>query len=388
MLPFASIDFFLFLAGTVILMLGCKYLFKRWISFPGTIIILSLLYLLFFYPKPLHVFLLVGWAYLITTLFISFLKVRNKLTGILLLLIPLVLVKLNIHFDTYPFILNDLISFAGLSYISFRILSLYMDLEPGDKPVNFVRYLSYLTFTPTILIGPIDRFEHFSKDLDGGYPQVNAPGFKQAMDWMLYGLIYKFVIAELISRYWLDIFVPESRWWLDMIMNMYGYYLYLFFDFAGYSYMAMGAGKMLGMNVPLNFNFPFLARNPQDFWRRFHITLGDWLKDYFFTPLYIFFSRMKGLKPYPLLRQNTALLLTFLLMGAWNGFSRNFLISGALFGIYSMGHNTYVYYCRKKQRDVVFGRIPEKFVRVISIVIMFHLAAFAIYIFSGRCPYV
>lgn len=369
-------------------MLGCKFLFRRWIPFSGSILILSMIYLLFFFPKPWYVLILVGWAYLITTIFISFIKIHNKFTGIILLLIPLILVKSDIHLGTYPFVLNNLISFAGLSYISFRIISLYMDLEPGKRPVNFFRYVSYLTFTPTILIGPIDRFHHFSKELDGGYPQVNAGAFKKAMDWMLYGLIYKFVVAEVISRYWLDQFPPESKFWLDMGMNMYGYYLYLFFDFAGYSYMAMGAGKMLGINVPINFHFPFLARNPQDFWRRFHITLGDWLKDYFFAPLYIFFTRQKKLKAYPLLRQNTALFLTFVLMGCWNGFSRNFIISGALFGVYSMAHNTYVFYCRKKQCDILFGKLPERYIRVISIVIMFNLAAFAIYIFSGRCPYV
>lgn len=387
MLPFASIDFFVFLTGTIILMGGFRFLLRRWIPFPAAILILSLIYLLFFYPKPVHVLILAGWAYLITTLFISVFRIRNKVPGILLLLIPLLLVKSTIRFDTYPFALNDVISFAGLSYISFRIISLYMDLEPGAKPVNGFRYLSYLIFTPTILIGPIDRYHHFSKDLDGGYSQVNAAGLKQGLDWMVYGLLYKFVIAEVISRYWLDRFSPESRAWLDMLMNMYGYYLYLFFDFAGYSYMAMGAGKMLGMAVPVNFHFPFLARNPQDFWRRFHITLGDWLKDYFFTPLYTFFTRQKRLKAYPLLRQNVALFLTFLLMGCWNGFSGNFILSGALFGLYSMVHNSYVYYCRRRQRDLFFGNLPERYVKLFSIIIMFNLAAFAIYIFSGRCPW-
>ena len=144
----------------------------------------------------------------------------------------------------------------------------------------------------------------------------------------------------------------------------------------------------MGIDVPFNFDKPFLSRNPQDFWRRFHKTLGDWLKDYFFTPFYMFFSRKKSLKSYPLLRQNIAMFSTFLLMGCWNGFQKNFIISGILFGIYSVVHNSYLHYCKKKKRDIVFGNLNESVVKWISIFIMINFAAFSIYIFSGRCPFI
>jgi len=173
-----------------------------------------------------------------------------------------------------------------------------------------------------------------------------------------------------------------------MANNMYAYYFYLFFDFAGYSWMALGIGKMMGMTVPVNFTNPFVAVNPQDFWRRFHISLGDWLKDYFFTPLFMFMTRKKGLKKYPLLRQNIALVATFVLMGCWNGFHKKFILSGLLLGVYSMIHNTYIYQCKKKDRDVVFGKMNAKLVKVLSIIIMFNAVAFALYIFSGRCPFI
>jgi len=150
--------------------------------------------------------------------------------------------------------------------------------------------------------------------------------------------------------------------------------------------MALGIAKMMGITVPVNFTNPFAAVNPQDFWRRFHISLGEWLRDYFFTPLYLYFSRITRFKKYPLTRQNMALILTFLFMGCWNGFKFNFILSGLIFGVYSAIHNTYVAECKKKRKDVVFGNLNPIAVKYISIFIMFNLAAFALYIFSGRCP--
>lgn len=308
--------------------------------------------------------------------------------GSIVLLLPMILVKSDIRVHYYPFHFNDWISFAGLSFMSFRILQVYLETRPADPPVNPLRYLSFLIYTPTLLIGPIDRFQRFNNDLEGGYPRLDIKRFSDGMQALIYGVLYKYIIAECISRYWLNSFDPTSKDWFSMMNTMYGYFLYLFFDFAGYSHMAIGLAKMSGIDIPQNFNMPFLARNPQDFWRRFHITLGDWLKDYFFKPFYLFLSGRKTFQAFPLLRQNIALFLTFTLMGCWNGFKPWYIYSGMLFGIYSLVYNSYVYYSKKKRRDVVFGKMKEAYVKWISIVIMFNLAAFAIYIFSGRFPFI
>jgi len=201
------------------------------------------------------------------------------------------------------------------------------------------------------------------------------------------GIVFKYVLAELIDRYWLNIYPSASKDLIPMLNNMYAYYFYLFFDFAGYSFMVLGIGKMMGIIVPLNFKNPFTAVNPQDFWKKFHISLGEWLKDYFFTPLYMFLTRKKSLKQHPIFRQNVALTTTFLLMGCWNGLKVHYILSGLLLGIYSAVHNTYIIYCKKKGKDIVFGKLSAKAVKVISIIIMFQLIAFALYIFSGRFPF-
>lgn len=344
------------------------------------------LFLVVIYPKPIHFIALILVAYISTFLASDVFKFSKKLWGILILLIPMLLVKFDIRFGFYPFELNAVLSFAGLSYASFRIVGYYMDKSPNEKMADFVSYFNFLSFTPTLLIGPIDKFSRFHASQAIGFTAITSENFKIGWNTIVKGIAFKYVLAELIDRYWLQQIDSSSRAILPMMTTMYGYYLYLFFDFAGYSFMALGLGKLMGMEVPVNFRNPFIATNPQDFWRRFHISLGDWLKDYFFTPLYIFFSRKKNLKKYPLTRQNIALLLTFMLMGCWNGFKFHYIFSGFLFGLYSVVHNIYLTECKKKQRDVFFGNLNPGAVKAISIFVMIHLVSIALYIFSGRCP--
>lgn len=385
MLPFSSYEFFIVMALFIAILAVCKQ-FIADKNYKYVLGVLNALFLITVYPKPLHFFLLIGYAYSATFLFTEVIVFKKKIIGILLLLLPMLLVKFDIRFDFYPFELNHVLSFAGLSYASFRIVGYYMDKAPGEKMTDIISYFNFLSFTPTLLIGPIDKFSRFKAAQDQGFTTLVADHFITGWNALIKGIAFKYVLAELVDRYWLNVPDPTSKELLAMLNNMYAYYFYLFFDFAGYSFMALGIGSMMGMKVPVNFTNPFLAVNPQDFWRRFHISLGDWLKEYFFSPLYLYFSRKKKLKSYPLTRQNIALVLTFFLMGCWNGFKFHFMLSGLLFGIYSAVHNTYVMQCRKKEKDVVFGNLNPVAVKWISISLTFHLVAVALYIFSGRCP--
>jgi membrane protein involved in D-alanine export len=371
-----------------ITILGICKLFLKDIHYRPLLFVLNALFLGLVYPKPMHFFLLIIYAYLFTWLASNVFKFKKKIWGILILLLPMLLVKLEIKIDHYPFDLNNWFSFAGLSYASFRILSYYMDKVPGEKMPDLMSYFNYLAFTPTLLIGPIDRFSRFEASEKKGFSNMNGGTFIEGWEAFIKGLAFKFVLAELVNRYWLGLYPASSMEAGSILNNMYAYYVYLFFDFAGYSWMALGIGKMMGIAVPVNFTNPFVAENPQDFWRRFHISLGDWLRDYFFTPLYLYFTRKKSLKKYPLSRQNFALFMTFLLMGCWNGFHTNFILSGMIFGLFSVVHNTYVAQCKKAGKDVLYGKMNATAVKYINIFIMFNMAAFALYIFSGRCPFI
>ncbi len=387
MAPFSSIDYFI-IAGIFILVLYfIKAFLSKVIPYGSAILLLSVAYILLYYPKPLHLVLFLGYTYGIYFLFQEIIKPKKKLLGVLLMLLPMIVFKANIKVDFYPNNISEFIFFAGLSYISFRLISIYLDAKPTDKAIDFKSYTNYLIFTPTILIGPIDRYPRFKKNIATGYSNLTLQNVIKGWELFLLGVLYKYVIAEAINRYWLPWQDVHAKEVLPMLNTMYSYHLYLFFDFAGYSSMAIGIAKMMGIHVPENFNLPFLAKNPQEFWKRFHITLGDWLKDYFFTPFYKFFSKKPKLKKKPLIRQNLALFSTFTLMGCWNGFHKNFILSGALFGLYSVIHNTYVYNCRKQKKDVFFGGLSPKIVTVLSIIITFNITAFAIYIFSGYFPF-
>lgn len=386
MLPFSAAEFFILMGLHIAILWGAKFVLRD-TAYRYVLAVLNLLYIVVLFPKPLHLLTFLVYAYGMTYLNLSVFRFRKKIWGVLLLLLPLIFVKADIRVHYYPFKLSEWASFAGLSYGAFRIVGHYMDCAPGAKMPPVFSYFNFVTFTPTLLIGPIERFSRYVKSEATGFSNITGENFSAGFDMLVKGVAFKYVCAELVDRYWLQAFPAESTAAVHVMSTMYAYYAFLFFDFAGYSWMAAGIGKMMGITVPQNFRNPFVAVNPQDFWQRFHISLGEWLKDYFFTPLYMAFSRAKKLKAYPLLRQNTAMLLTFGLMGCWNGFSANYIISGFLFGFYSLVHNSYLVQCRKKGRDIVFGSLPPLAIKFISIFIMINITAFSLYVFSGRAHF-
>lgn len=277
--------------------------------------------------------------------------------------------------------LKRIIQIAGLSYMVFKVIGLYIDERKSKEFLSFLSFFNFTAFVPTLLIGPLDRFRRFDADVNKGYVQMNASFFSKGWGNLILGLLYKFIIAEAIYRAVMVNLVDDGSVFYHFAY-MYTYLLFLFFDFAGYSLLAIGFGNFIGIDVPINFDQPFLAVNPKEFWKKWHKSLGDWLGDYFFKPIFKDLTSRKVFTS--ITRQNIALFLTFTLMGFWNGFELHYIVSGMLFGCYSVGHNYYVYRCKKGKKDVFFGKLGPKTVRYLSIFIMFNLTAFAIYIFSGK----
>jgi len=276
---------------------------------------------------------------------------------------------------------QNIIQIAGLSYIVFKVISLYIDERRNSSFISFIDFFNFSAFVPTLLIGPIDRFKRFNNDIQKGYDNINSTRIYQGWNAFIRGLLYKFIIAEVIRRLILSQLVDDGSF-IYHLSYMYAYLFYLFFDFAGYSLLAIGFGNFLGIHVPFNFDKPFLAINPKEFWKKWHKTLGDWLADYFFKPIFKDITSRKIFKS--IQRQNIALFLTFTLMGFWNGFELHYILSGMIFGCYSVIHNYYIYRCKKTKRDVFFGKLMPKHIRFLSITIMFNAIAFAIYVFSGN----
>lgn len=379
MLPFASVDFFLLFGIGVLALHLLKPLVRQRLPLVNVLVLASLAYVVFYYPKPVQLLLFIGYQCVFTWLLLFRWRRLHHLLGSLILALPMVLVKL--HWQV------DIIGFAGLSYITFRCVQVYLDGEALRERFRFTDFITFLLFTPSLLAGPIDRYERFQDDLRQGWVRVNGDTFWAGMEMLLLGALHKFVLAEIVDRFWMSGIDAASTAVGDMASSMYAYTAYLYFDFAGYSLLAMGLGSMMGIALPKNFDCPWLTQNPPEFWRRWHITLGDWLRDYFFRPIYKSLSGMDRFRTRPVLRQNIALFSTFLLMGCWNGLEVHYIVSGALFGVYSAVYNSYQHGKRKRGKDI-WGNLPAWAVKYLSMAIMINLGAFALYIFSGRFPFI
>lgn len=372
MLPFTNIDFFLFALLYVLAIHGFGLLSgKRY--YPAITAFLTVIYLLFFFRYSEAA---IGYV-LMTFLYIRFLsqKVNHRLVSAIILAIPMVLLKIHLN---PPFLY-----FAGLSFVTFRAIQVSIDYNKEDR-LNLIDYFNFLFFIPSFYIGPLDRYKRFTENSRNAYQSIDTAIILSGLQEFLKGFAYKFIIAEFISRYWLRGSPEDGLSAGERISDIYAYAFYLFFDFAGYSSMAVGMGNLVGITLPFNFNKPFLAVNPPDFWQRWHASLTSWLGDYFFKPFYKWLNGFQKLKKSPISKQNLAIFFTLFIMGIWNGFESNFILSGVIYGLYSVVHNTYAIQCRKQDKDIVFGTMDPKVIRYSSIFIMFNLICLALYVFSGR----
>lgn len=385
-LPFVSGEFYYFLAIVVVVFLLTKIALSKFIPYKLLLTLMNISFIAILCPKPIQFALLIFYLYFAVLLLRKFYAFENIILPMLVLSIPMIFMKsLGIFPDDTEskFILKarDIIQIIGLSYIIFKVIGLYIDERRSVHKISFIDFFNFSTFVPTLLIGPLDRYQRFNSDVKSGFQNITQDLFFQGWNSFIKGLLYKFIIAEALHRLILAHMVDDGSV-IYHLTYMYTYLFYLFFDFAGYSLLAIGFGNFIGINVPINFDKPFLAVNPKEFWKRWHKTLGDWLNDYFFKPIFKYFTTKQILTS--IQRQGVALFLTFTLMGFWNGFKLHYILSGMLFGFYSVLHNYYIYRCKKANKEVVFGKINATTIKIISLLLMFNSVAFAIYLFSGK----
>ena len=373
-LPFSGIGFFIISFIFVIFLHLFKNILNKFVSYKTVMFLAVVIYIYFCVPESYELFILLLYVYIIYTIFVSN-NYQETIFPMIVIAFPMILHKLEI---------DPIFKIIGISYITFRTIQAIVDSHNYGK-LSFMEFTSFLLFPTTLLAGPIDRSYRFQEDLKKGYENLTLSNIGKGWDILVIGVLFKFVIAELVAMFWLSKIDKNSTNLIDMINSAYSYTTYLFFDFAGYSAMAVGLSYMIGIFTPMNFNHPYLAPNPQDFWRRFHITLGTWLTDYFFKPLYKYLHKFKYLKNRKLFIQNIAIICTFLLMGMWNGLTWYFIFSGFLFGIYSSIHNAYVLYVKKGGYDY-FTFFPEIISNNLKRFLMINAAVFALYFFSGRVP--
>ena len=374
MLPFSGLDFFILTFGFILFLHVFKNILKEFVSYSTVLFVAIILYITFFIPHAEKILFFLVYVYAVYWIYVSN-KYQETFFPMIIVALPMILHKFDI---------DPIFKVIGISYITFRTIQAIVDSHNYGK-LSFMEFTSFLLFPTTLLAGPIDRSYRFQEDLKKGYENLTLSNIGKGWDILIVGVLFKFIFAEFVNKFWLSTIDENSVVLFDMANSAYAYTTYLFFDFAGYSAMAVGLSIMMGIYVPMNFNHPYLAPNPQDFWRRFHITLGSWLTDYFFKPLYKYLHNFDILKGRRLLIQNLAIIATFLLMGMWNGFSWYFIFSGFLFGIYSAIHNIYVVYVKKGGFDY-FAIFPDIISINLKRFLMLNGAVLALYFFSGRVP--
>ncbi len=215
----------------------------------------------------------------------------------------------------------------GISFFTFQSMSYTIDLYLGNVKVqkNPISFAAFVTLFPQIVAGPIVRYDDVAKELDDRSITIDL--IYDGIIKFIIGLSKKVLIANSIGALWTSIKATDianvsvvSSW-----LGILAFTFQIYFDFSGYSDMAIGLGKMMGFNFPKNFDYPYLSKNISEFWRRWHITLGAWFKSYVYFPLG---GSRKGMP-----RTVFNLAVVWFLTGVWHGASWNFILWGTLYGV-------------------------------------------------------
>lgn len=218
----------------------------------------------------------------------------------------------------------------GISYYTFKIISYMADIYSGKRPAedSILNYSIYVSFFPQIICGPISRSEEIVKQLNQ-FRNPSSAMLSQGFILILSGLFKKLVIADRLNLYVNAIFSDSASYpALALWMGAFFYTIQIYCDFSGYSELAIGIGNLLGISCHPNFHLPYFSHSIKDFWRRWHISLSSWLKDYIYIPL--------GGNRGSIARKNINILITFFVSGIWHGSRLNFIIWGLWHGMLNL----------------------------------------------------
>lgn len=328
---FTSISFlYYFLPALIIIYFITPKKYKNII-----LLIASLLF--YFYGEPKYVFLMILEIIIAYIGAILIDKYKNQSKNILIITL-FIHVFLLIIFKYTDFIIqtiNDisnanikLLNIAlpiGISFYTFQIISYIIDVYNGKVKVqrNIIKLATYVSLFPQLVAGPIVRYQTVEKELDDRVHSFN--NFAYGIRRFTIGLAKKVLIANALGELCSKTFLADEKTVVFFWIFGISYMLQLYFDFSAYSDMAIGLGRIFGFHFPENFNYPYISKSITEFWRRWHISLSTWFKDYVYIPL--------GGNRVSRYKQIRNILIVWLLTGIWHGANWTFLIWGLLFGI-------------------------------------------------------
>lgn len=230
---------------------------------------------------------------------------------------------------------------VGISFYTFQSMTYTIDVYRNKMPVSndFLKLATYISFFPQLLAGPIAKARDFLPQFEEKR-NVSLSNLEAGVQMFLIGLFKKIVIADNLGVFVDDVFAaPGVYHSLTIILAVITYSIQIYFDFSGYSDMAIGCARCMGYDLPRNFNLPYIARNVSEFWKRWHISLSSWLAEYIYFSLG---GRRKGT-----FRTYLNIMITMLLGGLWHGASWNFVIWGFLHGVALCVHKAYLKFINK-----------------------------------------
>lgn len=293
---------------------------------------------LFFYSwgEPVYVFLMmfsVAANYLLALLIDQITEEKKKIVLVAAILLNIGLLWYFKYFDSFAVLLDRVLGRQiltvreialpiGISFYTFQILSYVIDVYTGKCAVqkNVVQFALYVSFFPQLIAGPIVKYRTIADQIEKR--TLSSRQIAEGIRRFVYGLSKKVILSNTIAEvvdsiYAISPDVLDTKWlWVGAFL----YTLQIYYDFSGYSDMAIGLGRMFGFEFPENFNYPYISRSIREFWRRWHITLSSWFKEYVYIPLG---GNRKGNY-----RTYMNLAIVFLITGIWHGATLNFLLWG------------------------------------------------------------
>ncbi len=242
----------------------------------------------------------------------------------------------------------------GISFYTFQSMSYPIDVYRGDaRPqYDFIKFGTFVSLFPQLIAGPIVRYKDISDQLDARHESIGQ--FSSGVRRFVIGLCKKVLIANNIGVLWDHYAAASGLTFVGAWLGALAFSLQLYFDFSGYSDMAIGLGRMLGFEFLENFNYPYIAKSVTEFWRRWHISLGTWFRDYLYIPLG---GNRRGLP-----RQLVNILIVWALTGLWHGANWTFLLWGLYYAFFLILEK--VFLIRILQKTPVFGHFYTVLVAV------------------------
>jgi D-alanyl-lipoteichoic acid acyltransferase DltB (MBOAT superfamily) len=274
----------------------------------------------------------------------------------------------------------------GISYLAFRCSRLILEIRNGVvKKPNFLEYLNFAFFLPTMPVGPINTYHNFRRGFEAQPYEV--PVSRAALRILVGAVKYQF-LGNLCNQLTYSglLLDDHPHHAMDLPVAMLFYYLYLYLNFSGFCDMAIGAAALIGIPVPENFENPFAARNVKDFWNRWHITLSTWMRDVVFSPLSKFFVGRMGVH---LADHAIALTITvvFLLVGIWHGAGWNFAAYGAAHALGVVSNHYYTIFLKKKLGREKFKAYNEnRWIRAMAVFLTFCYCGASLIFFANTFP--